>query len=230
MKADAMRTGLIVAMDKEYDRFVRLLADAAPLEAGAFKCIAGHIGGLDVALMRCGIGKVHAALGANALVGLFRPGIVISSGVAGGLDATLHPGDVVAATEIAYHDVWCGEGNVLGQVQGLPPRFACAADAVEAARRGGARTGLVVSGDRFVQASGELSAIKAAFPEALAVDMESGAIAQTCHILGVPFLALRAISDVVGDSSQASQYKGFWDTLAERSFDTTRLIVSSLAS
>lgn len=225
-----MRTGLIVAMDKEYDRFVRLLADASPLGTGTFKCIAGHIGDLEVALMRCGIGKVHAALGANTLASLFLPDMVVSSGVAGGLDASLHPGDVVAATEIAYHDVWCGEGNVPGQVQGLPPRFACATDAVDAARRAGGRAGLFVSGDRFVQSPDELAAIKAAFPEALAVDMESGAIAQTCHILGVPFLALRAISDVVGDSSQASQYKGFWDTLAERSFDTTRRIVSSLAS
>jgi adenosylhomocysteine nucleosidase len=66
------------------------------------------------------------------------------------------------------------------------------------------------------------------FPDARAVDMESCAIAQTCYINKVPFISFRVISDIPLRDTNASQYHNFWDTVAEKSFLTTRTFVESL--
>ena len=73
-----------------------------------------------------------------------------------------------------------------------------------------------------------MAEIKATYPEALAVDMESGAIAQTCHLLGVPFLSFRIISDTPGAEGHFEQYNDFWGTMAQRSFGVTKLFLENL--
>jgi adenosylhomocysteine nucleosidase len=66
------------------------------------------------------------------------------------------------------------------------------------------------------------------FPDAKAVDMESCAIAQTCFKNNVPFISFRVVSDIPLRDTDASQYHHFWETVAERSFMTTRNFVESL--
>ena len=78
------------------------------------------LGSNRVILTQCGIGKVNAAVGATELIRRFAPDCIVSTGVAGGIDACLKVTDVVASDSLAYHDVWCGDGNEYGQVQGLP--------------------------------------------------------------------------------------------------------------
>ena len=90
------------------------------------------------------------------------------------------------------------------------------------------KTGLIVTGDWFVDTKEKMREIIAHFPEARAVDMESAAIAHTCYINKVPFISFRVISDVPLRDTNASQYHNFWDTVADRSFQTTRTFVESL--
>ena len=61
--------------------------------------------------------------------------------------------------------------------------------------------GLVVSGDRFVSTSAESQAVQQRLPKALAVEMEGAAVAQVCFDYGVPFAAVRTISDRADDSA-----------------------------
>lgn len=65
--------------------------------------------------------------------------------------------------------------------------------------------GLVISGDRFVCAASEAdqlrSTLRAAGHEALAVEMEGAAVAQVCHDYGLPFAAMRTISDRADDTA-----------------------------
>ena len=74
----------------------------------------------------------------------------------------------------------------------------------------------------------ELGAIKHRFPAGLAVDMESAAIAQVCHLYGIPFLSFRIISDTPGVEDHSAQYADFWGTMAERSFLSTWAFLSTL--
>ena len=134
--------------------------------------------------------------------------------------------DVVVGAETTYHDVWCGEGNLYGQVQGLPARFAGAEPLLAVARemvedasiQTKIHTGLICTGDKFITDHAILADIKAQFPDGLAVDMESAAIAQVCHLEKVPFVSFRIISDTPGCRRALAQYENFWSEMAHRSF------------
>ncbi|MCM1108083.1 MAG: 5'-methylthioadenosine/adenosylhomocysteine nucleosidase [Clostridium sp.] len=219
-----MKIGVMVAMQSEYERLkarMGMTSDTGRLDNGN-----------ELRLLQCGIGKVNAAVNAVQLIRDWQPDCVISTGVAGGIDAVLGVTDVVVGSRLAYHDVWCGEGNVYGQVQGLPAVFEANGALVEAAMavKGESRlhSGLICTGDCFITDCEELQAVKRKFPEALAVDMESTAIAQACYLFGVPFLSFRVISDTPGCDGHQKQYENFWGIMAERSFAVTWQFLSSL--
>ena len=230
-----MKIGIITAMSMEHEQVVRLLNEKKEYTGGPFSFTVGQAGGNTLVLMQCGIGKVNAAAGAVELISRFQPDCIISTGVAGGIDACLKVMDVVASSHIVYHDVWCGEGNEYGQVQGLPTFFTgneallqCARSLTPEAEGMTIHSGLICSGDKFITDRAELDYIKGRFPQGLAVDMESGAIAQVCHLYKVPFISFRIISDTPGSDEHWQQYTNFWGTIAERSFGITHQFLHAL--
>ncbi len=232
-----MKIGVISAMESEHNRLSNLLKERHEGSVGCFRYVEGTLEENRLLLMQCGIGKVNAALGTSELIRHFAPDFVLSSGVAGGIDARLKVMDVVVSERIVYHDVWCGEGNEYGQIQGMPTYFqghrsllkwAAKVDTAETGNR--IHCGLICTGDRFITERKELAAISAHFPNALAVDMESAAIAQVCYLYNLPFLSFRIISDTPGIEEHFSQYLDFWEKMADRSFRTTRNFLLSLPS
>ncbi len=228
-----MRIGIVVAMSSERSRIQKLLKNVRKSQAGSTRAYhVGEIGPNEAVLAESGIGKVNAAIGAVELIHEWHPDCIISTGVAGGIDASLGVMDVVVGAEVVYHDVDCGPGNAPGQVQGLPqsfhgdPRLLECAKSIHAESKIAA--GLICSGDQFVSSREKLEAIKARHPAGLAVDMESGALAQVCHIYCVPFLSFRILSDTPGAEGHFEQYKDFWGTMADRSFAVTEAFLSSL--
>lgn len=230
-----MTIGIISAMDIEHRRLVECLQEKKVVNDGNFHYVEGMLGGNRAILTQCGIGKVSAAVGGVELIRRYFPGCVISTGVAGGIDACLKVTDVVVSERLVYHDVWCGEGNEYGQVQGFPaeyegcsPLLKQALSLNEAGSESRIHSGLICTGDRFITNRAELDAIKQRFPTALAVDMESAAIAQTCYLYDIPFLSFRIVSDTPGVEEHSSQYTGFWETMADRSFLTMWAFLSTL--
>jgi len=188
---------------------------------------------------KCGIGKVNAAIGASEMIRKHRPDVIISSGCAGGNGNDINVQDVVVGKEVSYHDVYCGTAidntTIYGQVQGMPARYQADAMLLEKARSLSLTTshislheGLIVTGDWFVDSKDKMRSIIEKFPEAKAVDMESAAIAQTCHIYKVPFISFRVISDIPLRDTDASMYHDFWATIAENSFQVTKSFIESL--
>ena len=219
-----MKIGIIVAMEKELRELQKVFGDDP-----------------RYVILQCGIGKVNAAIGAAEMIREHHPDAIISSGCAGGNGDNLKVQDVVVSTELAYHDVYCGEAVdcscVYGQVQGMPARFKADEHLLAVARQLSIaddqlsiHPGLIVTGDWFVDSREKMLAIVEKFPDARAVDMESCAIAQTCHIYGVPFISFRIISDIPLSDTNASQYHDFWSQMADRSFHVTRAFVEALAS
>ncbi len=208
-----MKVGVIVAMDSEYE---------------ALRAV-----GIEN-VVRSGIGKVNAARVTTELIINERPDCIISSGVAGGIDDSLNIGDFVIANQVAYHDVWCGEGNLRGQVQGLPQRFCADSGLLTYARAlkvpdASLHEGLICTGDQFLTTLEEDREVKRMYPDALACDMESAAVAQVCLHYAVPFLAIRAISDVVTPQCNHQQaYDNFWQDLKANSFFLIKRLLDNL--
>lgn len=226
------KIGLIVAMTLEFDLVKNLMQNKTEKNINGFDFVEGMIGNKDVILAKSGIGKVCAAVGILELIKNFQPDFIINTGVAGGIDVKTQVMDIVAAEKVIYHDVWCGEPNVYGQVQGMPEcfesdkRLYSTAVAVEAdvAIYGG----LICTGDKFITAREELDEIKAKFPDGLAVDMESGAMAQVCHMYSVPFLSLRIISDTPGVKGHSEQYENFWNEAPKKSLQVIEKLIEAL--
>ena len=222
-----MKIGVIIAMDKEFRRIRELLDGQKREEDGGRIFVRGMLGDNELVLHQCGIGKVNAAVGVSEMIRRYSPDLVVSTGCAGGGRTDMEVMDVVVSTELTYHDVYCGEAigkTVYGQVQGMPARYKSPIDLVEKAKSVSPRVhaGLIVTGDWFVDSREKMREIVGHFPEAAAVDMESAAIAQTCHIYNIPFISFRVISDIPLKDNNASQYHDFWNTVGETSFQTTK--------
>ena len=215
-----MKIGIIVAMDKELEQLQKVFNDG------------------DVLVQKCGIGKVNAAVGAAEMIRTWKPDVIISSGCAGGNGDDVQVQDVVVGAEVCYHDVYCGtaidNSTVYGQVQGMPARFKADPFLLSKVQQIASpdfptiHPGLIVTGDWFVDSKDKMRSIVGKFPDAIAVDMESAAIAQTCHIYKVPFISFRVVSDVPLRDTDAAQYHDFWDRIAENSFHVTKAFVDEI--
>lgn len=221
-----MKIGVIIAMDVEY----RQMRDAIGGDTG-------HLGNNDIVLWQCGIGKVNAAIGTMKLIQEHHPDVIISTGLAGGIDPQMKIMDVLAASQSVYHDVDCGTGLGCsrGQVQGLPARFDADKRLVETAIKvangfdGHLVTGLICTGDQFITDRKRQSEIKNNFPDGLACDMESAAIAQTCHLTEIPFLSLRVISDTPGNTdNHQQQWEDFLASMCNESFRFVKRFLEDL--
>ena len=218
---------IITAMDSEFNAILSLydfkLNNANIMETSAHN--------KTIYLIKSGIGKVNAALCANFAI-QNGADIVLNTGLAGGISDDLNQGDVVLADKVCYHDVWCGEPNLKGQVQEMPLFYKIEENLLlklqNVAKDNGYKIGLAVTGDQFLTDVNRLMQIKKDFPEAVAVDMESAAIAQTCYVNNKPFLSLRIISDVVGKTNQVEQYNAFWQNMPQMASIMVDRIIESL--
>ena len=217
-----MKVGIIVAMSKELKLLLPLIENRSELRVNGFDLHIGRIGNVEVAAMQSGIGKVNAAVGTLTLIDSFHPSLVVNSGVAGGTGGGAGVLDVVIATRVAYHDVWCGPGNQWGTVEGCPPYFEATAIEIDGDN---IKHGLVASGDMFISRTEDVERIRSLYPDAIACDMESGAIAQVCHLKNVPFSVIRVVSDTPDSGDNFSQYVSFWDDAPAKTFDILKQIL-----
>lgn len=227
-----MKIGIIVAMDKELAQLLSLIEHPQEESRGGRRFVLGRIAGHDVVLQKCGIGKVNAAIGTVEMIDGYNPDLVISTGCAGGADTSLSVADVVVGTACQYHDAYCGSECDYGQILGMPTRFAADGSLVQKATSLSCPTkvhaGLIVTGDWFVDSRDKMRQILDRCPDATAVDMESCAIAQTCHVRGVKFVSFRIISDIPLKDDKAQMYFDFWARMAEGSFEVTKAFLAAL--
>ena len=205
-----MRTAIISAMREELASVLALMPDEHRVAVGGREFFDGHLHGHAVVAGLSRIGKVAAATTATALIERFRVDRIVFTGVAGGIAPGANVGDVVVAQAFLQHDLDASPifpkyevplygTSMFPTDRALTEQLGAAVrKALPAAR---VHHGLVVSGDRFVATSAESRALQAALPDALAVEMEGAAIAQVCHDYGVPFAAVRTISDRADDDA-----------------------------
>ena len=219
----SQKTGIIGAMETEVATLVAQLEGDVATTVSSMTFHEGTLHGAPVVVVRCGMGKVNAAMCAQTLVAQFGATRVINTGVAGSLDPTLNIGDLVVSVDALHHDMdVTGLGYPKGQVPDLDTlAFAASAELRQAVCRAAAqvapditvREGRVVSGDQFVSSAAQREPIIRTFA-ASCCEMEGAAIAQVCYRNRVPFVIVRAISDKADDES-AVDYPTFERQAAE---------------
>jgi adenosylhomocysteine nucleosidase len=230
-----MRVGIIGAMEQEVAILRDLIDDRTTWQKAGCEIYSGRLHGIDVVLLKSGIGKVSAALGTTLLLDHYQPDFIINTGSAGGLGESMQVGDIVVSTEVRYHDVdVTAFGYVPGQMAQCPAAFTADASLVALAEKCISRLdlravrGLVVSGDAFINGAESLKRIRATFPQAIAVEMEATAIAHVCHQFLVPFVVVRAISDVADQASHIS-FDEFLAVAAKQSSHLVETMIGALA-
>ena len=230
-----MKAGIIGAMEQEVTLLRDKIENRQTLAVAGCEIYTGTLNGVEVALLKSGIGKVSAALGTALLLEHCRPDFVINTGSAGGLASSLKPGDIVVSDEVRYHDAdVTAFGYEPGQMAGCPAAFPADASLITAAEACisqlnlHAVRGLVVSGDAFINGAEPLARIRTTFPQAIAVEMEATAIGHVCHRFATPFVVIRAISDVADQESHLS-FEEFLSVAAKQSSLLVETMLSKLA-
>lgn len=231
-----MKLGIIGAMDIEVATLKeKMLSKNERTIGGAIYC-EGLLENLPVVVVRCGVGKVNAALCVQVLCDYFQVTHIVNTGVAGSLNPTLDIGDFVISRDAVYHDFTCNAlGYAVGQVPGLPVRafpadnklIDLAFSVADALYSGHIHVGTIASGDQFVCQKEQKQEI-VQNTGALCTEMEGAAIAHGAWRNRIPFVVIRAISDKADDSAQMD-YPTFEALAAKRCAEVTLSIAKRLA-
>ncbi|TBR43868.1 5'-methylthioadenosine/S-adenosylhomocysteine nucleosidase [Marinomonas agarivorans] len=217
-------TAIIGAMDQEVAVIKDWMTNVEIEEIAGCEFIQGQLDGKDIVLLKSGIGKVNATVSTSILLIKYTPENVINIGSAGGYAQDLSVGDVVISDNVCHHDVdVTAFGYDIGQVPGMPAAYKADTDLIAKVQQAianlntvKAKTGLIGTGDSFMQDPVRVEKVRSQFPALLAVDMEAAAIAQVCHKFQVPFVVVRALSDIAGQESSQS-FEEFLDVAAKNS-------------
>ena len=202
--------GIIGAMEAEVSALCNEILNKEVVEYAGLSFFCGSLFGKNVVIVKSGIGKVNAALCAQALILKFGVTKIINTGIAGAFAKGLGVFDFVVSTAAVYHDFdTTAFGYKKGQVPGMPEVFTAdealanaavtAFEKTEFAKNHKIIKGLVASGDQFISDSAAKKTIKSSFDPAC-VEMEGCAIAQACCLNKVPFVIVRCMSDMADDT------------------------------
>lgn len=192
-----MKIGILCAGDRELAPFLPMLADDAACTEAMLTFHAGRLAETDVVAVYSGVCKVNAAVAAQLLISKFHCDAIINAGTAGAMEEQLAVFDTVVSTDTAYHDV---AEHILTEFHPwLESGWFRADQHLLAAARRAAESqqhvwfGRMVTGEQFIADAGRED-INARF-HPLCVDMESAAVAHVCCVHGVPFIAMRTMTD-----------------------------------
>ena len=215
------KIGIIGAMELEVESHKAQMTVTNTTTRANMEFYEGVLGSANVVVVRCGIGKVNAAIGAQILCDCFGVTHIVNTGIAGSLCAEQNIGDMVVSSDVWHHDFDCmAFGYPMCRIPGMPQSFAADENMIALARQAAEQTGSAVrigriaSGDQFV-ADQKLKDQIIERTQALCTEMEGAAIAQTAYRNGIPFVILRCISDKA-DNSAEMDYPSFEAMAAQR--------------
>lgn len=179
----------------------------------------GRIGQKDVVLVCCGVGKVNAALFANAVIREFEADAVINIGIAGAIGAGIGVMDVVLSTDAVFHD----QDEIMVKYYPFCKYFKADETLLSLAKaaceqvplHGKVTCGRIVTGDQFVNDPAVKFSLRERF-DPCCTEMEGAAIAHASYVNDTPFLIIRTMSDSADDGADES-YDNFIDTAAHQS-------------
>ena len=224
--------GIMAALPQEVGDFVSRIQSPTVTKIARRRYTQGFFGtpgGADsapVVVCVARVGKVAAASTATTLIQQFGVQTILFVGLAGGVDAAhaVRVGDIVIASHVAQHDlnaspIFPKHEIPLLSITEIPTDPNWSAKLTQAAQDGIAgstaqvHTGLILSGDQFINSASAQQTLQTQWPSALAVEMEGAAVGQVCYEHGIPFAIARTISDRADDQAN-HDFPTFLETVA----------------
>lgn len=243
-------TGLLGAFGAEVALVKQSLQRPKTVVVDGVTFTTGRIGKQRVVVAETGIGKVNAAMTTALMLNHFRPRQVLFTGIAGGTNPDLQPGDIVIASRTIHHDYQSITFDQKPTIQtrngisGQPNPAYFPADSLMLLRaQAVARTvafepipittrpptvvtGTVVTGDQFISSAQKVAQLRQDFG-ADATEMEGAAVAQVCYQIQVPLLVIRSLSDRADDNARRDMLS-FYETAARNSAKLVLALVEEL--
>ena len=225
--------GIIGAMDNEVADLIAALESPVCERVSGIDFHSGHILGKSVVIAKCGVGKVVAAVCAEAMILRYAPSLIVNTGVAGAIAPGITTGDVVVARQLVQHDMDTSPlGDPKGLVSGINRIFfdtdqraveilLAAATELELS----ASQGVVATGDRFIASKEDKERLLREFG-ASACEMEGGAVAHVAFVNNTPCAVIRAISDSA-DGGATVDYPTFLAAAAKNSTALTLALIKN---
>lgn len=200
--------GIISAMWLEVKLIYKEMKEVEEVEHLGIKFYKGIIGNKNVILSSCGIGKVNAAIFTQIMIDKFNIDSIIHTGVAGGLRDDIKQTDVVVANGLTYYDVRKEQLKNCFPYQEIFKTDEALFNLVLKNAGDNVKSGLIITGDDFICEKEKKIKLKENYPNAVCVEMEGCAIANTAFINKIPIVVIRCISDLADNSSNID-YKKF---------------------
>lgn len=197
------KIGIICAADSELAPFLPHIENIREHCSAMLKIYSGTLCGVPAAVLFSGVCRVNAAVAAQILICKFGADAIINAGTAGAVSASLNIFDTVIATETAYHDV---ADDILTEFHPWLKSVWFPADPslLTLSKRAVSKIphpvffGRMVTGESFISNTGR-EYIENKF-RPLTTDMETAAVAHVCYVNGVPFAAVRTVTDTPAES------------------------------
>ena len=225
--------GIICSFTVEVNGLKELMDSPEVTKKAGLEFTSGKIFDKDVVLLECEIGKVNAAVGTQIMIDLYKPDVVINTGIAGSVTKNLTVGDIVISTDCVEHDINCTAlGEPRGQIKftdekitGIPADEATRDKLADCCKKLGAHVmqGRIATGDFFVVHRAPREFIAHEF-NALCCEMEGGAVGHVCYMNKVPFAILRSISDDF-KFNKPENYEEFKELASDRAIKAMKLFI-----
>ncbi len=250
-----MKTGLIGAMPQEIGLLKNEIEGLKTEKVGPREYYSGKINGQEVVVCASGWGKVAAASAVTSLINLFGADQLLFIGLAGSLDPRLEIGDIVVATSLVQHDVDLSLLKGIGKVESpfwIDFDFNVDAEIQRKANNAVTRfttnllaneyphiqgeyfphiyTGAIGTGDQFIASGEGKKRIHDKFPEILCTEMEGAAIAQVAADYGLPFTAIRIISDKADEQANELFVKSLFGNIGPISVEIAKLFFADVSN
>ncbi len=228
--------GIIGAMEEEISNLKSHMQVEEVQTIAGMSFFKGAVKGIELVLVRSGIGKVNAGICTQILASVYGVDTVINTGIAGSLNADIDIGDIVVSTSLVQYDVDARNfGYKLGEIprmnivefpadKYLIDKTQSAFDSLDLGIK--LYKGMVATGDKFVSEDSLKAEIISNF-HAYCVEMEGAAIAQTAMLNNMACVVIRAISDKA-DNSADVDYRSFEEKAIENMSKISLALVDSL--